>query len=75
MVATQLNREFGSGFVAHAAVDIDIELPVIRTRQVAASAAVDPERPSLHVLWRRLEWFFCTKDISADAVESAIRVT
>ena len=39
LVATQLNRESGSGFVAHAAVDIDIELPVIRTRQVAASVA------------------------------------
>ena len=44
-VAAQLNREFGSGFVGHAAVDIDIELPVTRTRRLAASAAWEPGHP------------------------------
>jgi N-acetylglucosamine malate deacetylase 2 len=54
-VATQLNREFGTGFVGHPAVDIDIELPVTRTRQVAASAAHVSQAIPTSVLWRRLE--------------------
>ena len=54
-VAAQLNREFGSGFVGHSAVDIDIELPVTRTRQVAASAANVSQAIPTTVLWRRLE--------------------
>jgi hypothetical protein len=54
-VAAQLNREFGGGFVGHAAVDIDIELAVTRTRQVAASAAHVSQAIPAAALWRRLE--------------------
>ena len=54
-VATQLNRECGAGFVGHPAVDIDIELPVTRTRQVAACAAHVSQAIPTSVLWRRLE--------------------
>jgi N-acetylglucosamine malate deacetylase 2 len=54
-VANQLNREYGTGFVGHPAVDIDIELPVTRTRQVAACAAHVSQAIPTSVLWRRLE--------------------
>ena len=54
-VATQLNRECGTGFVGHAAVAIDIELPVTRKLQVAASAAHVSQAIPTSVLWRRLE--------------------
>lgn len=53
-VATQLNRECGTRFVGHPAVAIDIELPVTRTRQVAASAAHVSQAIPTSVLWRRL---------------------
>ncbi len=54
-VATQLNRESGTGFTGHPAVAIDIELPVTRRRQVAASAAHVSQAIPTSVLWRRLE--------------------
>jgi len=54
-VATQLNRGYGTGFVGHPPVDIDIELPVTRTRQVAACAAHVSQAIPTSVLWRRLE--------------------
>jgi N-acetylglucosamine malate deacetylase 2 len=54
-VATQLNRECGTGFVGHPAVAINIELPVTRTRQVAACAAHVSQAIPTSVLWRRLE--------------------
>ncbi|MGO8772041.1 PIG-L family deacetylase [Mycobacterium sp.] len=54
-IATQLNRECGTGFVGHSAVAIEIELPVTRTRQVAASSAHVSQAIPTSVLWRRLE--------------------
>ena len=54
-VAAQLNREFGTRFVAHPADAIDIDLPVDRTRQLAASAAHVSQAVPTSVLWRRLE--------------------
>ena len=54
-VATQLNRECGTGFVGHPPFAIDIELPVTRTRQVAACAAHVSQAIPTSVLWRRLE--------------------
>ena len=53
-VATQLNRECGTGFVGHPPVAIDIELPVTRTRQVAACAAHVSQAIPTSVLLRRL---------------------
>ncbi len=54
-VATQLNRECGTGFVGHPPFAIDIELPVTRTRQVTACAAHVSQAIPTSVLWRRLE--------------------
>jgi LmbE family N-acetylglucosaminyl deacetylase len=54
-VATQLNRECRTGFVGHPPFAIDIELPVTRTRQVAACAAHVSQAIPTSVLWRRLE--------------------
>lgn len=54
-VAAQLNREFGTGFLGHLPDAIDIELPVERTRQLAASAAHVSQAVPTSVLWRRLE--------------------
>lgn len=53
-VATQLNQEYGTEFVGHPPSAIDIELPVTRTRQVAASAAHVSQAIPTSVLWRRL---------------------
>jgi len=54
-VAIQLNLEFGTGFVGHPATAIDINLPVDRARQLAASAAHVSQAVPTSVLWRRLE--------------------
>jgi len=53
-VAEQLNREFDAGFVGHPAAAIDIDLPVDRARQIAASAAHVSQAIPTSVLWRRL---------------------
>ncbi|MGZ4518558.1 MAG: PIG-L family deacetylase [Mycobacteriaceae bacterium] len=54
-VATQLNRELGTGFVGYPAAAIDIALPVNRVRQRAASGAHVSQAIPTSVLWRRLE--------------------
>ncbi|KMO73451.1 hypothetical protein [Mycolicibacterium chlorophenolicum] len=54
-VADQLNREYETGFVEPPAVNIDIELPVTRSRQVAACASHVSQAIPTSVLWRRLE--------------------
>ncbi len=54
-VADRLNAELGTGFIGHSADDIDIELPVDRSRQLAACAAHVSQAIPASVLWRRLE--------------------
>jgi LmbE family N-acetylglucosaminyl deacetylase len=54
-VATQLNREYRTEFLGHPPFAIDIELPVTRTRQMAACAAHVSQAIPTSVLWRRLE--------------------
>lgn len=54
-VAVQLNRELGAAFAGHQPENIDIELPVTRARQLAASAAHVSQAIPTSVLWRRLD--------------------
>ncbi len=54
-VAEVLNRELGTGFVGHRPAEIDIELPVDRSKQTDACAAHVSQAIPTSVLWRRLE--------------------
>lgn len=54
-VAAALADELGAGFVGHEDVDIDIVLPVDRTRQRIASLAHASQAIPTSVLWRRLD--------------------
>jgi len=54
-VADQLNEEFGATFTGHRPGDIDVVLPVDRSRQMTAIAAHASQAVPSSVLWRRLE--------------------
>ncbi|WP_407343316.1 PIG-L deacetylase family protein [Pengzhenrongella phosphoraccumulans] len=54
-VADQLNEEFGGAFTGHGPGDIDVVLPVDRSRQMTAIAAHASQAVPSSVLWRRLE--------------------
>ena len=54
-VAAQLNRELGSNFVGRPPAEIDLEVTVDRSRQLAASRAHASQALPESVLWRRLE--------------------
>jgi LmbE family N-acetylglucosaminyl deacetylase len=54
-VAGALNQELGTTFFGHPPGAIDIQLPVSRARQLAASAAHVSQAIPSSVLWRRLE--------------------
>ena len=54
-VAQQLNRELGSGFTGRPASEVDLQVPVDRSRQRAASRAHASQALPESVLWRRLE--------------------
>lgn len=54
-VADRLNEEFGASFTGHEPGDIDVVLPVDRSRQMTAIAAHASQAVPASVLWRRLE--------------------
>jgi LmbE family N-acetylglucosaminyl deacetylase len=54
-VATTLNEEFAAAFVGHDAADVDLVVPVDRTRQLAAVHCHATQAVPSSVLWRRLE--------------------
>jgi N-acetylglucosamine malate deacetylase 2 len=54
-VADQLNAEFGASFTGRRPQEIDVALPVDRTRQRVAIAAHASQAVPSSVLWRRLE--------------------
>jgi LmbE family N-acetylglucosaminyl deacetylase len=54
-VAEQLNEEFGAAFTGYQPGDIDVVLPVDRSRQMEAIAAHASQAVPSSVLWRRLE--------------------
>lgn len=54
-VADQLNAELDTGFVGHDPADIDVVLPIERSRQLTASLAHASQAVPTSVLWRRLE--------------------
>lgn len=54
-VAVTLNMEFGAAFTGHPSSQVDIEVPVDRTRQRAAVACHPSQAVPGSVLWRRLE--------------------
>ena len=62
-VAEHLNRQLGTHFCGHPQVAIDIELPVARERQLAASAAHVSQAIPTSVLWRRLELLGATEHL------------
>ena len=62
-VAEHLNRELGTHFYGHPQTAIDIELPVARERQLAASAAHVSQAIPTSVLWRRLELLGATEHL------------
>ena len=62
-VAEHLNRQLGTHFSGHPQAAIDIELPVARERQLAASAAHVSQAIPTSVLWRRLELLGATEHL------------
>ncbi|RYV49519.1 PIG-L deacetylase family protein [Pengzhenrongella frigida] len=54
-VAAQLNDEFAASFTGHRADEVDLVLPVDRSRQRVAIAAHASQAVPSSVLWRRLE--------------------
>lgn len=62
-VAEHLNRELGTHFYGHPQTAIDVELPVARERQLAASAAHVSQAIPTSVLWRRLELLGATEHL------------
>jgi len=62
-VAEHLNRQLGTHFCGHPQVAIDIELPVARERQLAASAEHVSQAIPTSVLWRRLELLGATEHL------------
>lgn len=54
-VADRLNLELGTGFTGHPPDEIDVVLPVGRTRQLRAIAAHASQAAPASPLWRRLE--------------------
>lgn len=70
-VAATLNEEFGAGFEGHDPTDVDLVVPVDRTRQLAAVHCHASQAVPGSVLWRRLELLGPAEHLRVVAGEAA----